>query len=418
MNRENDNENALGALRELPPEVSLDQVQHMVAAFPIAVGLTTWLVTLKFHLNSIIMTTTGTIIVGTGAYLLNVSAPAEKQESAHRIQPAVVVEMPVSEMLEEPAVVLEAPIQKKEEKPAQEDPAQACMVWPGEDTTTSSSEITAYTVTTHPGASPDPGAAAYPSADPTDPAPAMEPVAAAHAMPAVPYRPNHERTFDLRGFNGVALRGSMNVTLKQGDHSVTATGDQTLLERLRITVENGILRLEFEKNGKKNENWSGTVNVAVTMPDIHDLSVYGSGTIACGHFDRADELKLQVMGSGDILLDGVGEISAMKIELEGSGDIVCAASKVLGHTRIDLTGSGEVKVEGTTTGIDVDIVGSGDVHASGMKASAGTVKITGSGDAFVNCERSLSTNINGSGNIHTSGSAGLKGSRGVGSGAE
>jgi hypothetical protein len=419
MKRPDDNENTLKALRELPPEVHLDQVQHFVATFPIAVGITAWLAALKFHLNSIIMTTTGTIIIGTGAYLFNVAAPAAKPEIARRIEPAVVIEMPAAEMLEEPAVVLETPVQKKEERPAQDPPPQACMVWPGDDTTAWTSVTTVHTVTTYEGAAPYPGATAHPGVPAAPPTPAMEPRAAVQAMPAVVYHPSNERSFDLRGFSGVALRGSMNVALKQGAFAVTATGDQALLERLRATVENGVLRLEFEKDkGAIRENWTGAVNVAVSMPTLRDLAVHGSGTIASERFDRAEELVLKVLGSGDIFLDGVAEVSALNILLEGSGDIRCGEAKVLGSTRINLTGSGDVKVVGSTASIDVDIVGSGDVAAAELKSGGGKVHIMGSGDAFVNSDGKLDLKVTGSGTIHTSGSAGLKGSRGVGTGTE
>ncbi|MBL7956508.1 MAG: hypothetical protein JNM49_00990, partial [Flavobacteriales bacterium] len=64
MTTHHDNDKALGLLRTLPAEVSLEQVGQMVIAFPLVGAATGWLAWSKIHLNSIVMTTTGSLIVG------------------------------------------------------------------------------------------------------------------------------------------------------------------------------------------------------------------------------------------------------------------------------------------------------------------------------------------------------------------
>ena len=211
MKRPNEPENTLGVLRELPAEVSLDQVQHMVAAFPIAVGLTAWLALAKIHLNSIIMTTTGTLLVGTGVYFFSALSPAATPAAASAPEPAVVLEMPAAEVvLEEPAVVLELPPAKRAAPAPKPEPKTeiACTVLPTDDSTAHDDGAVAYA-----GAPPFPGAPAFPGVPPTDPVASMDPLSPAQPRPAVNRQHSNERSFDLRDFTGITIASSVDVTV-------------------------------------------------------------------------------------------------------------------------------------------------------------------------------------------------------------
>lgn len=394
MKRPDDTENTLDALRELPPEVGLDQVRDMVAAFPIAVGITAWLATLKLHLNTILMTTTGTLIVGTSAYLLSADAPALAPAQQARMEPAAVIELVKEPVPEEPAVVLEIPAPTPAPVPIlplpAKDTAMACTVRTEQTTveisTTEEPAMEAVTVTIE------------------EHAPEEE--------PATPCRPCGDRTFDAKDFNSIALRGSVNVHVEQGVFGVTAVGEGTLLDQLNIYVEDHELQIEV-KDTKGKGSVRGDANVTVRMPRVKGLTVLGSGTLRVDRFDTADHLDLHVAGSGNLFVDAVEAVNDMDVMLEGSGNIRCNTAHVIGATKVVLTGSGDVDLGGRTGTIDVGITGSGDVTASGMKTNGARVRITGSGDAVVFNEGDLDVKITGSGTVHDAGSAGGPGQRGV-----
>ncbi len=419
MKRPDDSENVLSALRELPPEVSVDQVKLMVAAFPLAVGITAWLASLiKFNLNSILMTTTGSIIVGTSAYLIQSAAPPVEPAHADMPEPVRVelVETAAPETLIEPAVVLTMPESKGPKLPEQrqEPEAMACMVVPKEEKDPAAIEPVPYE-----GAAPDPGAQPYPGAPPAEPAIPAEPLASLHTMdPAVVFTPSIvERSFDVKGFNGLALRSSLSVTVSQGEHAVIATGDPAMVERLKVSVEKGILNLDLG-NAKRGADGGGcgALDITVRMPQVEKLEVLGSGSIRSGRFERADHLVLVLKGSGDVLVDGPEKANALSIEVSGSGDVFCGNVDVSGRTIIALAGSGDIRVTGRTESIDIGLIGSGDVDAGEFKASTAKVRITGSGDAEVNSASAVESIVTGSGRVNVSGSAGSERSRGVGNG--
>jgi len=399
MTRPEDNKDTLAALREVPTEVSLEQVGHMVAAFPLAVGAMAWLIsTLKFNLNTILMTSSATLIVGTSAYILSTAAPAETTKAMDMPTPAV-VEL-VAELPEpEPAVVFELPPAKpnppapKKEPTPNEDPALACapisftLKDDKEETTVTVSvdkdfNVTASTTTT--------------SDDKRAPAQAGQ------------------RSFDLRGFTGVAIMGSANVFVEEGDFSVVADGDQEVLDRLEITTEGNLLKVGFARS-RGPVTVRGRSDIRIRMPRVDELLIMGSGNISAGSFAKAAGLKLMVMGSGGITFNGIKDAQELEVIVEGSGDVSCQQMNIRGKTSIIVQGSGDAQVGGSTDRIDVIVQGSGDVHATNLKAkNGGRVIVSGSGDAHVHSDGNLELITTGSGRVHTSGSAGQVRSRGVG----
>ena len=389
MNRPDDRVKTLDLLRTLPVEVDVDHVGRMVAAFPIAAGLSAILAAIKINLNSIIMTTTGTLIVGTGVYLFGHANPADVPKEARPVVHEVTTGTPVIEVPVDPAVVLDIPIERPAPRPVmKKEPELACMVL---------TEDSSEEVRTH--------------ADDL----ALEPLASQRTIPSQPspepavvYRPSSgQRAFDVKGFTGVALHANLTVTIEQGDFQVAATGEPALLERLRVTVSGTTLSVLMEgSNAGHVPGKTGTVNMLVRLPHLRSLEVHGSGTVIGRRFDVTDDLQLAVHGSGDIELDELPRLGDLILRLEGSGDIVVRNATVQKRTMVDLTGSGDVRIAGSTSDLDVRIVGSGDVEAGELHASTGNVAINGSGEAHVFCTKHLDTEVSGSGRVHSSGSAG------------
>lgn len=445
MTHPEDDKATLAALRAAPTEVSLEQVRSMVAAFPLAVGAMAWIIsTLKFNLNTILMTSSATLIVGASAYLLSTTAPAELPATA--AEAMVVMEMPASAPEPEPAVVFEMPTPKKgstsgpkeDERTANNDqPELACSPrlsaqHPGDSAAvppTPEEEVLAYT--------------------------GVQPLPSTELPAPMVHKATGERTYQVRDFTGIKVVSNMDVTLDIGDFAVTATGEEDALEQLDVQVNGGVLELDFRIIGRSRRTCS-PVQFTVHMPLVHALTVMGSGSINGSELPSTTKLDLSVTGSGNIilarLLDAtnlnilvrgsgaiqlkevvrteraelnvtgsglaqVGRISKasdLQILVAGSGIADCKQVAVSGTTTLNLTGSGQVNATGRTERIEVSVFGSGDVMAKELKAQGGKVIVTGSGDASVYSDGPLELLTTGSGTIHTSGSAGLDRSRGVG----
>lgn len=389
MNRAEEEQAVLAPLRELPPEVSLEQVRDMVAAFPLGMGAVAWLIhTLKFNLNTLLMTSIGTLLLGTGLYLFSGSTPAATPvPNGLPRRNGTVVRTPAV-----PAATVTAAT------PTLPRPEQGSSVVPAANRRTE--DLRVETETEAPKETPGSGT---PVQEATAPMPEPTTVTTGVA---------NERIFNLSGFKGIALRSSSDVRVEEGEFAVVAKGEQQHLDMLDIKVDQGILSIEHEARRRMDLGME-KVLITVRLPRLDQLIVHGSGSIHVAEFKNTPSLQLSVMGSGDIDMAGPIETTEMNIQVQGSGDVLCAQLKVISTTTIDLMGSGNVQVAGTTDRILLNIMGSGDVHAENLKAGSGKVNLMGSGDAYLDCSGHLESTKTGSGTIHNTGSAGRERSRGV-----
>lgn len=215
-------------------------------------------------------------------------------------------------------------------------------------------------------------------------------VAAAAALLAgcgVVHAENHDgstgnRSFDVRGFDRVSLRGSDNVVVRVGTaESVTATGPNAVLDKLEIKVVDGELRIGREKHW--GFNWSSdhkpTV-ITVTVPQLRGASIAGSGDMKVDRV-QATSFEGSVAGSGNLAI-GALQADAASLKIAGSGDALVA---------------------GTAKSMDVSIAGSGNLDARGLKSERAKISIAGSGDVRAAVSDEAVVSIVGSGDVDIAG---------------
>jgi hypothetical protein len=190
-----------------------------------------------------------------------------------------------------------------------------------------------------------------------------------------------KETRNVDNFTAVDLAISADVMLLQGpSQSVVIEGDKSSLEDVETVVKDGALKIRA-KNGFHGN--IGNVTVYVTVPEIHEVCVAGSGDITAKTDIKADEIDMTVSGSGSIHFKNLiaREVDAT---ITGSGDIDIA--------------SGQAANE-----LDVEITGSGSYASIDFSAQEVDVTITGSGSAKVWAVKELDTHITGSGNVEFKG---------------
>ena len=394
MNRPDGTDKTFEVLRELPAEVTIEQVGRMVATFPLLGASGSWFS--RINLNSILMTSAGAIIIAASVYLYT---PQEPNTQAVRTQQPA----PVPEAIVAPPVVENAP---------------AVAVVPKKKATaiTPPAPTTVPMVAVKSAVAPSPQVAAAPASLGAVRAPFQNHGAVLAFAPEDeedgPRPIMKDRQFDLRGFTGVAVHGSMDVAIEPGDFSVTAEGDPELVDLLEVTVADKLLSISTRKNTehKSRNSCDRSVHVMVKMPTLDRMDLVGSGDITAEAFKGSNKLDLNLRGSGDIRITAFQGLSTLSIQLDGSGDVVGDGVEVSGTTRIALAGSGDVRLEGRTDAIEVKVVGSGDVSVTSFVARTCDVQVVGSGDAHVNCSGTLNRRVIGSGDIHNAGDAGGEGS--------
>ena len=377
MNPAEDSPVKLDVLRQLPLEVDLEQVRRMVAGFPLAMGALAWLIhTLKFHLNTVLMSTLSTLIItaalvwqaGQGTTVEAPSAPAPRT-------------LPAAPTLTEEAAV----------------PATLSV-----EPTPAPAKLPAVS-TNEPEPTPAQPAMAAPAPVPISTAP--EPAPASHTPVDAQTATGGERVFDLRGFTGISLLGSMDVVVQQGEFAVRATGAPQDLDLLEIQLDGRSLAIGTVQ--QREVRFTGEVLVHVTLPELKHLTVNGSGEIKATGAGTTSSLNLHVLGSGGILLSGPQEAKQLTVTVNGSGAVKVEGVTVPGTSKISVLGSGDVQVAGSTGRLELTLNGSGDADVSGLSiAEGGQVTTLGSGDVLLNSTVPLKVTTMGSGEVRNTATQG------------
>ncbi len=380
MNPAEDSPVKLDVLRQLPLEVDLEQVRRMVAGFPLAMGALAWLThTLKFHLNTVLMSTLGTLIVT--ATLVWQAGPRTTVEAPSAPAPRTLPAAPA--MTEEAAAPAALPVEP-----------------------TRAPAVPAAAPTNEPAPEPVPAQPAVAAAPASSTVPAPPQPAPVSQTPVAPrIATGSERVFDLRGFTGITLLGSMNVVVEQGDFAVRATGAARDLDLLDIRMDGHSLAIGTVKQRKVR--FSGEVLVQVTLPELKQLTINGSGDIKASGTGTTTSLELHVLGSGAILLTGPRKTGQLTVAVNGSGAVKVEGVAVSGTSKVSMLGSGDVLVAGSTDRLELSLSGSGDADVSGLSiAKGGQVTTMGSGDVLLNSTVPLSVVNMGSGRVrNTAGQA-------------
>ena len=192
-----------------------------------------------------------------------------------------------------------------------------------------------------------------------------------------------QRSFEVGAFQSVSLEGSNDVVVTVGGApSVRAEGDQEMLDRLDIRVENGALRIGTERG---NWSWfgrSGHATIYVTAPSLEAASIGGSGDM------RIDRVEGQRFAAS----------------IGGSGDMQIGALRA-GQASFSVAGSGGIRAAGAAEATEISIAGSGNVSLGDLQARRARVSIAGSGDVSLQASESVDGSIIGSGDINVRGSA-------------
>lgn len=189
---------------------------------------------------------------------------------------------------------------------------------------------------------------------------------------------------DTGAFDGVALTGGFNVTIRQGTGSkVEVKADRNLLPYIETRVVDGSKGRTLQIGPKKGTNLStsNTPSFVIEMPALRAVAVAGSGKIKVEAM-KTGGVDADIAGSGDIRFAGL-DAEKLAMSVSGSGDIVAA---------------------GRAGNASVSIAGSGDVKAAELAADEVKVTIAGSGDAQVQATRRLNVSIAGSGDVRYAGS--------------
>lgn len=177
----------------------------------------------------------------------------------------------------------------------------------------------------------------------------------------------------------IVLAGPDTIIIDKGEtFGIEVSGDDRAVEALRFHRDDQSLAVSRMKDSGNN---IGTATVRLTLPDLTELTLAGSGKI------EASEMS----GNGEVTIAGSGKALVAKIEADSF--------------EATIAGSGDFEGSGTADRLEVTVAGSGSAKLGGLKAERAEVTIAGSGDVELASDGEVEANIVGSGDVTVNGSA-------------
>jgi hypothetical protein len=196
-----------------------------------------------------------------------------------------------------------------------------------------------------------------------------------------------KKTLELPEFKSIYNNSSYTIYLKQTNkQEVNVEALTEIYDLTTFTVENGVLMINIERK-PENPNksvWAkiddiklnATQKVYISVKNLAELQVNGSGKIISENSLSASNLLLSIGGSGSMDLDIKGD-----------------------QLKIDLSGSGKMVLRGYATSCEAVLSGSGNLNAFDCPVETAKVKVSGSGSAEINVTATLDAFVAGSGSV-------------------
>ncbi|KAA3601538.1 MAG: DUF2807 domain-containing protein [Calditrichaeota bacterium] len=158
---------------------------------------------------------------------------------------------------------------------------------------------------------------------------------------------------NVSNFEKVVVDGSFKVFIEHSkNETLEIEAEENILPHIISEVRGDVLRIYTENNVQTTE----TIKVRIGSDEVDYVELNGSGKIEIDNFQN-DRLS------------------------------------------VEMNGSGKIYANGKTKDFDVEINGSGKVESQNLKAENVDVEINGSGKVEISSERSINSDINGSGKI-------------------
>jgi hypothetical protein len=208
-----------------------------------------------------------------------------------------------------------------------------------------------------------------------------------------------EQTRKLDSFKEISLRIDATIQLQQGSvQNVKIEAKPSTLGEILTEVKDNKLIIRYPN---KNYLWKtfqpGDITIYITIPEIDELNISGSGNIVAEEAIIAEEIELSISGSGNIQL---ADLSAKEVEaiISGSGDIELAGKNPSRDLSVTISGSGDFKgLDFKANDVSIKISGSGNV---GVEATENLyVRTAGSGDVTYRGQPLIDQSVAGSGSV-------------------
>jgi hypothetical protein len=127
---------------------------------------------------------------------------------------------------------------------------------------------------------------------------------------------------DVPDFQGVAVSHGIRAEVKRGPKAVRLEGPAKELARVKLVVEEGVLKTEVERSGFFFNSGADGVRLIVTNPQVTSVAASG-GSEVDAEATPATEFSAAASGGGEVRVTGL-ETSSLKAAASGGATVTLA----------------------------------------------------------------------------------------------
>ena len=211
-------------------------------------------------------------------------------------------------------------------------------------------------------------------------------------------------------YTELRVEDAFDVTVSDAVSQVTITAGENIMPKVKVELSGKKLSIYLKG---LTINYGDKMTVLLPYnPELTSVDLSGASNFHTNHAITGDEVSIDLSGASDF----IGDIVAGEVEMELSG--ASSIKGVVNATRkmeLELSGSSHAVLDGQTGKLELNISGSSDLVKKIVGDRYSFVcdqcecSISGSSDAYLHCDGSITGGISGSSELHYTGMASTSG---------
>ena len=192
----------------------------------------------------------------------------------------------------------------------------------------------------------------------------------------------------VKGFHGVSISNAFEVILTQGNEEAVAVsaGDKDDNQHIRTEVQNGILKIWFDNNSKKEWGRNKQLRAYISVKNISVLHASGATDIEIEGKLTADKLSIDLSGASDL-----------------TGEIVVA-----NELKTEISGASDIEITGSAKEVSIEASGASEFNAYDFTTSSCRIEASGASSVTITVEKELSAELSGASSVNYKGNASVR----------
>jgi len=194
----------------------------------------------------------------------------------------------------------------------------------------------------------------------------------------------------LSGFHAINISSAFDVYISQGNEEAVAISASSadLKQRIKTTVENGVLIIRFDNDKKFWKGWNSDkqkLKAYISVKKLDMLKVSGACDVSIEDGISADELSISFSGASDMK----GKVNAKNLS-------------------VDLSGASDITLSGNTTNLKVEASGASDFKGFDLVTNYCEAKASGASSVNITVNKELNANASGASDVRFKGEGLIK----------